>query len=353
MFQFGYQLEDMIKECTWKDFYDCSPSKWWTPVWHYRYGNCYAFNMVDTTMSSKSKKWNSNNSTQKNLLRVTGAGPDQGLKLKLRLNQEEYLDGYLVDTAAIVMHIGEQESRIEPHLNGYSLAPNFEHNIALRKTQVLRADPFKNGSCLPHSESNMGNRSFSNQYIRRYSMHACREICLAKMQIKNCGCSSYFLPSLNANHTCGSEDMDCADRYWVKSINGELPCLHVCRQPCHETKYEIETSFRNYPIKKRYPISDDIRQQELDETLKVAVYFKTLETQVIEDEEYYFMENLLGDIGGQLGLFSGVSALTVVEVIFFLSNAILSICVSLKWICFPNIKNTVHEFEMDTNKCKT
>lgn len=344
----------MIKECKWKDYYDCSPAKWWTPVWHYRYGNCYAFNMVDTTTSAKhkSRRKNNNSSTQINLLHVTGAGPDQGLKLKLRLNQDEYLDGYLVDTAAIVMHIGEQESRIEPHLNGYSLAPNFEHNIALSKTKVVRADPFNNGSCLPHSELNMGNRSFSNQYIRKYSKHACREMCLAKMQIENCGCSSYWLPSLNANRTCGLSDISCADEWWERSINGELPCLHVCRQPCDETKYEMKTSFRNYPIKKRYPVDDDTRQQEEDETLKVLVYFETLETQVIEDQEYYFMENLLGDIGGQLGLFSGVSALTVVELIFFLSNAVLAICVSLKWICFPNIKNTVHEFEMGSN-CKT
>ena len=342
----------MIEECLWKDYYDCSPEKWWTPVWHYRYGNCYAFNMVDTTTSTKHERGRKNkNSTQKDLLKVTGAGPDQGLKLKLRLNQDEYLDGYLVDTAAIVMHIGEQEGRIEPHLNGYSLAPNFEHNIALSKTQLIRADPFKNGSCLPHSELNMGNRSFSNQYIRRYSMHACREMCLAKMQIENCGCSSYYLPSLNANRTCGLDDVDCTDEYWERSINGDLPCLHVCRQPCYETKYEMKTSFRNYPIKKRYPMSDEERQKQEDETLKVLVYFRTLETQIIEDQEYYFMENLLGDIGGQLGLFSGVSALTVVELIFFLSNAIMATFVSLKWICTPNIKNTVHEFEM--GNCKT
>ena len=336
----------MIKECMWKNYYDCTPSKWWTPVWHYRYGNCYAFNMLDTTTTSSAKN---ESSSRKKLLKVTGAGPDQGLKLELRLNQDEYLDGYLLDTAGIVMHIGEQGGRVEPHLNRYSLAPNFEHNIALSKTKIVRADPFKNGSCRAHTEMNMGNRSFSNQFISKYSVHACREMCLAKTQIENCGCSSYWLPSLNSNRTCGQDDMECADNYWEMSINGQLPCLKLCRQPCHETKYEIQSSFRSYPIKKRKPTSQTLKEKDQDEILKVLVYFKTLETQVIEDQEYYFMENLLGDIGGQLGLFSGVSALTVVELIFFLSNALIAVGVSLKWICFPSFKNTVQELDLGSN----
>lgn len=321
-------------------------------MWHYRFGNCYAFNMPKGDgHHQQNSSSNSSSSREESLLRVTGAGPDQGLKLKLRLNQEEYVDGHLVETAAIVMHIGEQGGRIEPYLNGISLAPNFEHNIALSRTEIVRADPFNNGSCASHERVDLGARAFSNQYISRYSVHACRDICLAQTQLDHCGCTSYWLPSLRANRTCSEVDSLCAKKYLERFINGQLSCLEACRQPCQETKYDVQSSFRCYPIKARKPTSQV--EQEEDENLKVHVYFKTMETQVIEDEEYYFMENLLGDIGGQLGLFSGVSALTVVELIFFLSNTLIAVAFSLKWVCVPGFKNTVHDFEMGSANCKT
>ena len=43
-----------------------------------------------------------------------------------------------------------------------------------------------------------------------------------------------------------------------------------------------------------------------------------MEAEVWEDQISYEIENLLADIGGQLGLFSGYSVLTLIEFLFFL-----------------------------------
>ncbi|XP_066921230.1 acid-sensing ion channel 2-like [Clytia hemisphaerica] len=337
IFKYGYTKDDMIIECKWKDYYNCKADRWWKPVWHWRYGNCYSFNVPDQSIN-------------KTVLKVTGAGPDHGLKVKLDLHQEEYLTDYLTETAGIVLHIGEQGGRVEPYSDGFNLAPNFAHYLTLSKTKVVRADPFNNGTCVQHSRRDLGNRSFSNQFISKYSVHACREICLARKQLNHCGCSSYWLPSLNGSRTCDENDMTCADTYWQQAIEGKLDCLADCRQPCNEVKYEIESSFRKYPIKMK-ETDKKLKEENEDEQLQLLVSFKTLETKVIEDEEYYFLENLLGDIGGQLGLFSGISALTCIELLFFLVNTIVVISTTVRWYCcyIPAKKGSVQNFDMNSN----
>ena len=328
VFRYGYQLDELITDCKWLDYYNCQGPKWWKQIWHWRYGNCYAFNMYDPI----------NNMTK--IQKVRRTGPGQGLEVNLFLGQDEYFDSSLTETAGIVLHIGPQGSRIEPYLNGYSLAPNLAHQISLSKTRIKRSDPFKNGSCIPHTNIDLGSRSFSYRNITRYSMHACREICLAKQQIEKCGCSSYDLPSLTGNRTCSDDDLECANELLAQANEGKLSCLGNCKLPCDEISYEIQHSFLDYPIKKLKP--DETNDGE---ELRLTISFKTLETKIIENVEYYFIENLLSDIGGQLGLFSGFSALTVVECVFFIGNAFIFLYMFVKWKMGFQIKNTVHDFK--------
>ena len=53
-----------------------------------------------------------------------------------------------------------------------------------------------------------------------------------------------------------------------------------------------------------------------EEILKVNIYYKTLNMKTIREHRSYEIENLLADIGGQLGLFSGYSILTLLEILF-------------------------------------
>ena len=55
-------------------------------------------------------------------------------------------------------------------------------------------------------------------------------------------------------------------------------------------------------------------------------YYERRDMEVIEEEMYYKLENLLSDIGGQLGLFNGVSYISFVEfllMIAFIVQALL------------------------------
>ena len=97
--------------------------------------------------------------------------------------------------------------------------------------------------------------------------------------------------------------------------------MKECRSPCKETKFDAKISSKQYPTKNArslpwYNVSLD------DNIVKLKISYDSLDTTLIDSEEYYFIENLLGDIGGQLGLWSGFSLMTVFELVFFIGNII-------------------------------
>ena len=142
--------------------------------------------------------------------------------------------------------------------------------------------------------------------MKKYSLQLCKDMCLAKTQIEICGCSSYWLPSLTSNVICGYQNYECIERIYDDYRLGTLPCLKECNLPCDETKYEIEMSSKAYPTLKMKK-SESYDTDDNDNIVKVNIAFKTFDILTIKDEEFYFIENLLGDIGGLLGLWSGFS----------------------------------------------
>uniref|UniRef100_A0A8W8KVR3 Uncharacterized protein n=1 Tax=Magallana gigas TaxID=29159 RepID=A0A8W8KVR3_MAGGI len=97
-----------------------------------------------------------------------------------------------------------------------------------------------------------------------------------------------------------------------------------CKIPCHETVYEQTLSMTNWPIDTYVPtLKKQLKENginisaefETSSMMKIHVFFSTLSTTVIEEEKAYTFGNFLGDIGGQLGLWAGISVLSLAEVI--------------------------------------
>ena len=92
-----------------------------------------------------------------------------------------------------------------------------------------------------------------------------------------------------------------------------MKCLKSCHPQCHESNYRADISFLKYPntaSAEKYgkPIAE-VRE----EILQLKIYFKSLNVRITEEKMTYEMEDLLSNIGGQLGLFSGFSVLTIIE----------------------------------------
>ncbi|KAG2460577.1 ASIC2 protein, partial [Polypterus senegalus] len=91
----------------------------------------------------------------------------------------------------------------------------------------------------------------------------------------------------------------------------------VCRTPCNLTRYNKELSMVKIPSKTsaRY-LEKKFNKSEkyiTDNILVLDVFFEALNYETIEQKKAYEVAGLLGDIGGQMGLFVGASILTILE----------------------------------------
>lgn len=91
----------------------------------------------------------------------------------------------------------------------------------------------------------------------------------------------------------------------------------VCEMPCNVTRYGKELSMVKIPSKasakylaKKYNKSEQYIGENI---LVLDIFFEALNYETIEQKKAYEVAGLLGDIGGQMGLFIGASILTVLE----------------------------------------
>uniref|UniRef100_A0A2I3HX90 Acid sensing ion channel subunit 1 n=1 Tax=Nomascus leucogenys TaxID=61853 RepID=A0A2I3HX90_NOMLE len=91
----------------------------------------------------------------------------------------------------------------------------------------------------------------------------------------------------------------------------------VCEMPCNLTRYGKELSMVKIPSKasaKYLAKKFNKSEQYIGENILVLdIFFEVLNYETIEQKKAYEIAGLLGDIGGQMGLFIGASILTVLE----------------------------------------
>ncbi|CAB4008755.1 degenerin deg-1-like [Paramuricea clavata] len=121
--------------------------------------------------------------------------------------------------------------------------------------------------------------------------------------------------------------------------NDRLSCLADCRQPCKEEVIQKTISSSQWPSKayKDYLISQKKYHNESDNMLQLNVFFNELNYEKIEEQFSYGTINLLADVGGQLGLWIGISVITVCEL---LELIVMFFAVCIKKI---NAVSEVHE----------
>ncbi|CAL8287890.1 unnamed protein product [Boreogadus saida] len=198
----------------------------------------------------------------KSLRTTMKGGTGNGLEIMLDIQQDEYLPvwGDTEDTAFEAGVRVQIHSQAEPpfiHELGFGVAPGFQTFVATQEQRVGDAS-----YCTPEQYKD------------------CAEPALAKLS--------------------ASESSNC-----------------MCRTPCNMTRYNKELSMVKIPSKtsaryleKRFNKSE---KYITDNILVLDVFFEALNYETIEQKKAYEVAGLLGDIGGQMGLFIGASILTILE----------------------------------------
>ncbi|XP_077581401.1 acid-sensing ion channel 1C isoform X1 [Stigmatopora nigra] len=314
MGRLGHQIEDMLLECRFRG--DTCTAKNFSTIYT-RYGKCYTFNSgLDGNP----------------LLTTLKGGTGNGLEIMLDIQQDEYLPvwGDTDETsyeAGIKVQIHSQDEPPFIDQLGFGVAPGFQTFVSCQQ-QLLQYLPPPWGDCK--------STAIDSEYFSTYSITACRIDCETRYLLENCNCRMVHMPGTST--VCTPEQYkDCADPaldFLVEKDNDYC----VCETPCNMTRYGKELSMVKIPSKasaKYLAKKFNKTEQYIGENLLVLdIFFEALNYEKIEQKKAYEIAGLLGDIGGQMGLFIGASVLTILEIFDYLyevfKDKVLGYCMRKK-----------------------
>uniref|UniRef100_A0A3B4AZR0 Acid sensing ion channel subunit family member 4 n=1 Tax=Periophthalmus magnuspinnatus TaxID=409849 RepID=A0A3B4AZR0_9GOBI len=253
-----------------------------------RYGKCYTFNGNKTALR-KTKQ----------------GGMGNGLEIMLDIQQDEYLPIWRETNetsleAGIRVQIHSQDEPPYIHQLGFGVSPGFQTFVSCQE-QRLTYLPQPWGNCRSSSKEKFPGYD-------TYSISACRLLCETNEVIRVCNCRMVHMPGKPPVVTS-----QCAHFY-----GDTCPC----ETPCNLTRYGKELSMVKIPSKgsarylsRKYDKTEDYIR---DNFLVLDIFFEALNYETIEQKKAYDVAGLLGDIGGQMGLFIGASILTVLEILDYI-----------------------------------
>ncbi|XP_048867147.1 acid-sensing ion channel 1C isoform X4 [Brienomyrus brachyistius] len=294
----SHNIDEMLLDCKYRGK-DCGAENFTTI--YTRYGKCYTFN--------SGKDGNP-------LLTTLKGGTGNGLEIMLDIQQDEYLPvwGETDETsyeAGIKVQIHSQDEPPFIDQLGFGVAPGFQTFVSCQQ-QRLQYLPPPWGDCK--------STAMDSEFFSTYSITACRIDCETRYLVENCNCRMVHMPGTSS--VCTPEQYkDCADPaldFLVEKDNNYC----VCETPCNMTRYGKELSMVKIPSKasaKYLAKKFNKTEQYIGENILVLdIFFEALNYEKIEQKKAYEVAGLLGDIGGQMGLFIGASVLTILEIFDYL-----------------------------------
>ena len=189
-----------------------------------------------------------------------------------------------------------------------------------------------------------------------YSFTECKNICIHQIIMDECGCfptkyrvrrnyTAIGMPNCGHDiHKTRNKEMLACQEYYLKNIetrlNYALDCN--CHPPCEDTKYSITISQSSFPsensiisfwkriledpkkkdlkaykhyqkLKEANTSTDDLIKWTHKHFLRLTVYANSKTVTVKEQIPMYTFIDLMSQIGGCLGLWVGISIITIVE----------------------------------------
>jgi hypothetical protein len=219
-----------------------------------------------------------------------------------------------------------------------TIPANAVTSIAIKRTVIKKLGP-PFGDCMPDltkSESYLY-KYITNKMKTTYKQRDCFDLIKQQLFIKECNCTSYLYEKLDENiKNCRSvEEINCTITTLANSDAEIEKKAYLCPLECKTIIYNPTISFLS-PFKpslvndfklesvlmSKFP--KNVTDQEVANSFaSVKVYYyDTSYTEITESAKFTFL-NLISNIGGTLGLFLGMSILSIVEVFEFFLEILL------------------------------
>lgn len=314
----GYQLEQALMDC-WFSNEHCSRDEF-KPVIITGFDSCFQFN-------SNGKRYS------------IDSGQKTGLQIEYLVAPSS--EAFYENGLRIFIH---NQSASPQNGDGIDISTGFKTNFAInRKLERKLSHPY-NDCILKDSDYNSKSYQFIKGSNFSYRQRDCFDICINEIFIKKCNCSTDQLDNIEVNCFINpNKSINYEMWYCYSELHEEIQakkidsCLQYCPLECDSSHYAIETSFTKYPgyyysegsllfkLLESFELSEkDEAERLLDGALSFNVYYDVLEYTLISEKPQTLLVDLVSNIGGLLGIFIGISFLSILEIFEFLFELIYS-----------------------------
>ncbi|XP_018569461.1 pickpocket protein 28-like isoform X2 [Anoplophora glabripennis] len=289
-------------------------------------GNCYSFNIMDKNDIFRDNLYNSTYYNEapsradwnieegyinpKNVdaypLRAFRSGAKNGLFVVLKTKREdiEYDCSSDENGYRVAVHL---PSKIPDISDSYITVPFNQRvsgqivpHLIRTSSDVKMFDPIQR-DCYFQSERLL-------KFFKIYSQENCLIECKTEFMLNECGCVGFYMPP---NFTMLTMNLQ------LFAYKGKEPVVNCdCLPSCTDLTYSLEISQSNFvyrPHDTAFQLDEDYEYSILN------LYFKRNHIETKERNELYGFSDFISNFGGLLGLFTGFSMLSFIEIIYFLS----------------------------------
>jgi amiloride-sensitive sodium channel len=139
------------------------------------------------------------------------------------------------------------------------------------------------------------------KFFKIYTQRNCEIECLSETFLESCNCVPFDVIRSKDTKICELIDYDCIDRVRNETLFDDNYCN--CFQPCSYISYTIEAL--------------DIQHHANSTEGIIKIRFKENEVISMERIQRFTIFDFLSYIGGLLGLFAGISVLSLFEIFYF------------------------------------
>ena len=356
------QLEGFVVNCHYAG-HRCNKSRDFLKFFDPYYFNCFTYEapspgeMDDSLSEGIENGWSS--------ILLSGSGMlDKNEEIRMLPGLHEWRSAVSASEGVrVVIHPPHTEPY--PFTEGYDVPPGFSASFGIKPRRNIRIGP-------PHG--NCSDRNPFDPSSVRYRLMSCQKMCLQHYIIETCNCTDVGLPRFHKSEVplCRS-DADFPDSCYENSTE---ECLHAlldmhkrircvrttkakisknttameacqCFPPCDEVAYDVSYSLSKWPasgyegdaayydvfgieeFSERFNKTETMgkfklfneyfsvenREQTMKNFARLNVYIADSNVVKTQESEDYTRNQLVSDIGGQLGLWVGISIITLTEVL--------------------------------------
>ncbi|XP_058456441.1 pickpocket protein 28-like [Malaya genurostris] len=165
------------------------------------------------------------------------------------------------------------------------------------------------------------------RFYRIYTKQNCEIECLANHTLNLCGCVRFSMPRPSGVPICSLRDNPCYRRAFLSVLkleskaveeedNKNLPTGYCnCLPTCNNIEYHPQVSQAYWDWQKNY--LQEMSQSEDVHQSRIVFHFKQDNFIPLKRSEINGLSDMIASCGGLLGLFMGVSILSLVEMLYY------------------------------------